>query len=70
MTKDESWKLELESFGKLCRPLLWVDQALTEFDNFEIFDAAATEKTKIFVTKIRPFNGRDNLVLPPVRKGW
>ena len=40
-------KLELESFGKLCRPVFWVDQALTEFDNFVIFDAAATEKTKI-----------------------
>lgn len=47
MTKDESWKLELKSFGKLCRPVFWVDQALTEFDNFEIFNAAATEKTKI-----------------------
>lgn len=47
MTEDESWKLELKSFGKLCRPVFWVDQALTEFDNFEIFDVAATEKTKI-----------------------
>ena len=47
MTEDESWKLELKSFGKLCRPVFWVDQALTEFDNFEIFNAAETEKTKI-----------------------
>ena len=47
MTEDESWKLELKSFGKLCRPVFWVDRALTEFYNFEIFNAAAEEKTKI-----------------------
>ena len=47
MTEDESWKLELKYFGKLCRPVFWVDQALTEFYNFENFNAAAAEKTKI-----------------------
>lgn len=35
--KDEFWKLRLESYGKLYWPVLWADQALTEFESFEIF---------------------------------
>ena len=54
MTLDKSWKLEVESFAKLCWPVLWTEQALTEFDGFEMFNADATDETKICHNKICP----------------
>ena len=36
-TQDKSWKLEVESFAKLCWLVLWTDQVLAGFDKFEIF---------------------------------
>lgn len=54
MTLDKSWKLEMESFDKLCWPVLWTDQVLTEFYSFEIFNADATEEMKICHGKICP----------------
>ena len=38
MTQDKSWKLEVNSFGNL-------DQILTEFNGFEIFNTDTTEET-------------------------
>ena len=38
MTKDKFWKLNMESFGKLCWLVLWTDQVLMELDNFEILN--------------------------------
>ena len=54
MTKDESWKLEVESFDKLCGSVLWTDQSLMEFYGFEIFSADAIDETNIFHDKICP----------------
>ena len=34
--------------------VLWADQALTEFDRFDIFHRDARNETKIFNDKIRP----------------
>ena len=38
--------MEVEFFGRLYWPVLWADQALTEVDGFEIFNADATDETK------------------------
>ena len=43
MTRDKSWKLEVKSFGNL-------DQILTEFNGFEVFNTDTTEE-KIVMTK-------------------
>ena len=42
----------MESFDKLCWPVLWTDQVLTEFYSFEILNADATEEMKICHGKI------------------
>ena len=36
-----------EILSKLCWLVLWIDRALTEFDGFYIFNADATDETKI-----------------------
>ena len=44
----------MESFAKLQWLVLRTDQALTEFDGFEIFNANGREETKVCQEKICP----------------
>ena len=44
----------MESFAKLHWLVLQTDQALTEFDGFEIFNANGREETKVCHDKICP----------------
>ena len=63
--------MEVEFFGRLYWPVLWADQALTEVDGFEIFNADATDETKICcLDKIFPLilSGQFHFC-PPVRRG-